>query len=166
MHHAVLVRSAAVLLAMAFPATACDDDSKDGGVFTPSPSASRPAAETPDPGGQDGIAGAQAALQAFLRGQAAGDAGVCRYVAPGGAFVKGPALRGNCPEGVKSTPHLLRPQEQQAMRSVVVHGGRLSGEEAVIPFSALHWTAGSMTASTLQPRFVLRRSEGTWQIVK
>ncbi|TDD73320.1 hypothetical protein [Actinomadura rubrisoli] len=171
MAHRTLVRSGCVLIAVAALAAACGGD--DGGdsdakkVYTvPSSATPKPAADAPDPGARDGIEGARAALQAFLRGQARGDAAVCRYVADGSAFLKGPALKGNCPLGVKNTVHVVRPLERQALRTVVVTGGRLSGEDAVIPFSALHWTSGTMTVSTLQPRFTLRRAEGTWQIVR
>jgi hypothetical protein len=156
-------------LAMAFLASGCGGNDKDGGgeVFRPpSPSSSPTAQEDSDPGAREGIEGARAALQAFLRGQAAGDQSVCRYVAKDGGFVRGPALRGDCPSGVRDTPHLVRPQERQALRTLTVKGGRLAGEEAVIPFSALHWTSGAMTERTLQGEFTLRRNEETWQIVK
>ncbi|WP_141577582.1 hypothetical protein [Actinomadura sp. WMMA1423] len=132
---------------------------------SPSPSPSE-TAQNSDPGAPEGIEGARAALQAFLRGQADGNPAVCRYVAQGGAFVRGPALRGDCPAGVRNTPHWLRPRERQALRTVSVRGGRLAGGKAVIPFSALHWTSGTMSESTLQSEFTLRRHEGLWQIVK
>ncbi|WP_067461550.1 hypothetical protein [Actinomadura macra] len=167
MAHASLVRSGCAALSISLLAAACGGgDSEGGKVYTP-PAEATPklTAAAPDPGARNGIGGARAALQAFLRGQAAGDTAVCRYVAAGEDFVQGPALKGNCPRGVQNTPHVLRPQERQALRTVVVTGGRLRGEDAVIPFAALHWTAGSMTVSTLQERFVLRRAEETWQIV-
>jgi hypothetical protein len=49
---------------------------------------------------------------------------------------------------------------------VTVKGGRLSGAEAVIPFSALHYTSGALTERTLQDEFTLRRDGEIWQIVK
>ncbi|MEV4007828.1 hypothetical protein [Actinomadura sp. NPDC049753] len=160
---------AVTALATTFLTSGCGGDDKDGGdeVFRPpSQSPSATAQEDTDPGAQEGIEGARAALQAFLRGQASGDQAVCRYVAEDGAFVRGPALRGDCPAGVRNTPHLVRPQERQALRTLTVKGGRLSGEEAVIPFSALHWTSGSMTERTLQGEFTLRHNGEIWQIVE
>ncbi|NDU77432.1 hypothetical protein GWI34_33155 [Actinomadura sp. DSM 109109] len=160
---------AVTALAMAFLATGCGGDDKDGDdkVYRPpSPSPSATAQQDTDPGAKKGIEGARAALQAFLRGQAAGDPAVCRYVARDGDFVRGPGLRGDCPTGVRDTPHLVRPQERQALRTVTVKGGSLSGEEAVIPFSALHWESGAMTVRTLQDEFVLRRDGELWKIVK
>ncbi|MFD0541408.1 hypothetical protein ACFQY7_53950 [Actinomadura luteofluorescens] len=65
---------AVTALAMAFLASACGGDDKDGGdeVFRPpSPSPTSSAQQDTDPGAQEGIEGARAALQAFLRGQAA-----------------------------------------------------------------------------------------------
>ncbi|MFC4050909.1 hypothetical protein ACFOY4_14555 [Actinomadura syzygii] len=126
----------------------------------------KPVERSTDPAMQPGIKGARQALQAFLRGQAAGDPAVCRYVAPGEKFVRSDALKGNCERGVRNTPHLVRPAEREALRTVTVKGGRIVGEEAVIPFSALHWTSGSMVASTLQDKFILRRENQLWQIVK
>ncbi|MEU8117484.1 hypothetical protein AB0C21_02090 [Spirillospora sp. NPDC049024] len=139
----------------------------DGGAVSrpPSPSPSETAQES-DPSTREGIEGARAALQAFLRGQAAGDDAVCRYVAQGGDFLRGPALRGDCPAGVRGTPHWLRPREREALRTVIVKGGRLSGGGAVIPFSALRWTSGSMTERTLQGEFTLRHNGEVWQIVE
>jgi hypothetical protein len=160
---------AVTALALAFLTSGCSGDDKDGDgeVFRPpSPSPSQTVQEDTDPGAREGIAGARAALQAFLRGQAAGDQAVCRYVAKDSDFVRGPALRGDCPNGVRNTPHLVRPQERQALRTVTVKGGRLSGEEAVIPFSALHYTSGALTERTLQDEFTLRRDGEIWQIVK
>ncbi|GAA4302722.1 hypothetical protein BJY14_001995 [Actinomadura luteofluorescens] len=160
---------AVTALAMAFLASACGGDDKDGGdeVFRPpSPSPTSSAQQDTDPGAQEGIEGARAALQAFLRGQAAGDPAVCRYVAKDGDFLEGQPLNGDCPAGVRNTPHFLRPQERQALRTLTVKGGRLSGEEAVIPFSALHWTSGSMVERTLQSEFTLRHDGEVWQIVK
>lgn len=133
-----------------------------GEAPTGTPKAERPA----DPGMRAGIEGARAALKAFLRGQAAGDAAVCRYVAPDGEFVRNDALKGNCERGVRNTPHLVRPAEREALRTVTVTGGRIEGEEAVIPFSALKWTSGAMVEKTLQDKFVLRRENQLWQIVK
>ncbi|WP_242885018.1 hypothetical protein [Actinomadura litoris] len=168
MAHPPLVRSACVSLAVALLAAACGGDGSDKAeVYTPPPSPkATPTVATPDPAAREGIEGARAALQTFLRGQAAGDAAVCRYVAPDSPFFKGPPIGGDCTIGVRNIPHLLRPQERQALRTVVVTGGRLKGEEAVIPFSALRWTAGSMEESTLQPRFTLRRDDENWQIYR
>ncbi|WP_242901393.1 hypothetical protein [Actinomadura terrae] len=174
MAHPSLVRSIRVappvtLLVVALLAAACggDDSDKAEKVYTPPPTPkATPTAAAPDPASGEGIEGARAALQAFLRGQAAGDEAVCRYVAPDSPFFKGPPIGGDCAIGVKNMPHVLRPQERQALRTVVVTGGRLKGEEAVIPFSALHWTAGSMTEKTLQARFTLRRDEENWQIFR
>ncbi|MGI5203362.1 hypothetical protein ACQEU6_17520 [Spirillospora sp. CA-108201] len=160
---------AVTALATTFLASGCSGDDKDGGnkVFRPPPSSpSTTAQEDTDPGAREGIEGAKAALQAFLRGQAAGDQGVCRYVAEDGDFLRGPALRGDCAAGVRNTPHLVRPQERQALRTVSVKGGRLAGEEAVIPFSALHWGSGTMTERTLQGEFTLHHNGEIWQIVK
>ncbi|MGI5416146.1 hypothetical protein [Actinomadura luteofluorescens] len=160
---------AVTALAMAFLASGCGGDDKDGGdeVFQqPSSSPTPTAQQDTDPGAQEGIEGARAALQAFLRGQAAGDQSVCRYVAKDGDFLRGPALGGDCPTGVRNTPHFVRPQERQALRTLTVKGGRLSGEEAVIPFSALHYTSGAMTERTLQSEFTLRHDGEVWQIVK
>lgn len=160
---------AVTALATTFLTSGCGGDDKDGGSKTFRPPSSSPSAtvqEDTDPGTREGIEGARAALQAFLRGQAAGDQGVCRYVAKDGDFLRGPALRGDCPAGVRNTPHLLRPQERQALRTVSVKGGRLADEEAVIPFSALHAQSGSMTERTLQDEFTLRHNGEIWQIVK
>ncbi|TYB43321.1 hypothetical protein [Actinomadura chibensis] len=179
---------AGTALALAFLAaalTGCSGDDSGGGSkgaeagasSAASPTASsgeptgaesspKPVERSTDPAMQPGIKGARQALQAFLRGQAAGDPAVCRYVAPGGKFVRGDALKGNCERGVRNTPHLVRPAEREALRTVTVKGGRIVGEEAVIPFNALHWTSGSMVASTLQDKFVLRRENQLWQIVR
>ncbi|QXJ24871.1 hypothetical protein AGRA3207_006280 [Actinomadura graeca] len=175
MAHASLVRSGCASLAISLLAAACGgggDDAEGRKVYTPPASATpggtaspQATATAPDPGAVDGIGGARAALQAFLRGQAAGDAAVCRYVAVNEAFVNGPALKGDCTRGVENTPHVLRPQERQAMRTVVVTGGRLRDGDAVIPFTALHWTSGNMTVNTLQDTFILRRTKLAWQIV-
>ncbi|WP_165495446.1 hypothetical protein [Actinomadura roseirufa] len=156
------------LLTVPFLMAGCggDDHPKAETVFTVPSSPTPSAAVETAPGTQPGIEGARAALRAFLRGQAAGDPAVCRYVAEGGAFVKGPALRGDCPQGVRNTPHLVRPMERQALRTVEVGGGRIVGEEALIPFSSLRWTSGSMTVSTLQAEYTLQRENGNWQIVR
>lgn len=132
---------------------------------TPPPETSDPLEE--DPGSVPDLPGARAALKAFLQGQATGDSSVCRYVAADGDFVKGPALKGNCRKGVKNTPHFLRPRERQALRRIAVGGGKITKpDEAVLPFSGLHWTEGHLTERTLQPEFVLQRNgEGLWQIV-
>ncbi|MEO3828539.1 hypothetical protein [Actinomadura sp. B10D3] len=121
-----------------------------------------------DPGAKEGIEGARAALGAFLKGQAAGDSSVCRYVAEGGDFVTGPALKGDCRKGVRTSPHLFRPRERLALSEVLVTGGRITKSgEAELPFSGLRWSDGHMSESTLQPTFVLRRSdEGVWQIIR
>ncbi|MFI0485291.1 hypothetical protein [Actinomadura sp. 9N215] len=151
--------------------TACGDESPgeasppSASLSPASPASSAPATRAPDPGAQPGIQGARAALQQFLRGQAAGDQAVCRYVAAGGAFVRGPALKGDCPRGVRLTPHLLRPRERRAMRTVTVTGGDLRDGMAVIPFSALNWTRGAMSVETLQSEFALRHNGKIWQIV-
>jgi hypothetical protein len=164
-----------VLLAM-LGAAACgggsdDDDAGAAPAATrsapPSPAETTEPPET-DPGAAPGIRGARAALQAFLRGQAAGDTSVCRYVAKDSEFVNGPALRGDCRKGVKDTPHLLRPRERLALGQVLATGGEINkDDEAVLPFSGLRYTDGHLTESALQPEFVLRRNgDGMWQIVR
>lgn len=175
-----LVRSGGILLAgvSVMAAAGCGGGDDEGGkqqdpVFTlptsPSPSGTGGASEAPDdPGTEPGLKGARAALTAFLKGQSAGDPSVCRYVAADGPFVRGPALEGDCKQGIRNTPHYVKPLERQAMRTVRVTGGRISddGTEVTIPFSALDWRTGHMTVSTLQSTYVLRRTGDTWQIVR
>ncbi|MFB4306274.1 hypothetical protein [Actinomadura sp. GTD37] len=158
-------------------AAACGGAEGDGGG-TPPPAAQRsapPAAPTEpsespqtDPGAAPGLAGARAALEAFLHGQAAGDASVCRYVREDSDFVNSPALKGDCRKGVKATPHFLRPKERLALGQIMATGGKITKPgEAVVPFSGLRWTDGHLTREALQPQFVLRRdAKGMWQIIR
>ncbi len=156
---------------------ACGGSDDDGGASAaPSPKQVSPTAspsETTDPvkedpGAEEGIEGARAALSAFLRGQAAGDSSVCRYVAEDGDFVTGPALKGDCRKGVRTSPHFFRPRERLALGQILATGGRITKSgEAELPFSGLRWTDGHLSEQTLQPAFVLRRSdEGVWQIIR
>src|SRR5690349_16870020 len=93
-------------------ATACDGSGDDKTLPAPSSKQSAPTTKPPettespqeDPGAASGLSGARAALKAFLRGQAAGDSSVCRYVAEDSDFVNSPALKGDCRKGVKTTP--------------------------------------------------------------
>jgi hypothetical protein len=166
-----------LLLVGMLTATACGGGSDDKGGAGPSSRRSAlktaPPAEASDPleldpGSAPGLPGARAALKGFLQGQAEGESAVCRYVAEGGEFVNGPALRGNCTRGVKNTPHFLRPKERQALGQIMVNGGKISKSgDAVLPFSGLSWTEGHLTVRTLQAEFVLRRNtEGLWQIIR
>ncbi|MFG2016531.1 hypothetical protein [Actinomadura geliboluensis] len=175
-HRKAAVRGLLLIATAMLGAAACGGGSDDGEADA-TPAATRPAPPSPaetteppetDPGAEPGIRGARAALQAFLRGQAAGDTSVCRYVAKDSDFLNGPALRGDCRKGVKDTPHLLRPRERLALRRVLATGGKITKrDEAVLPFSGLRWTDGHLTESALQPEFVLRRDgEGMWQIVR
>lgn len=164
------------LLLIGMLVTACggSDDPKASATPSPKHSAQTAApAETADPvqadpGAAEGLEGARAALKAFLRGQAAGDSSVCRYVAEDSDFVNGPALKGDCRKGVRTSPHFFRPKERLALSQVLVTGGKTTeSDEAVLPFSGLRWTDGHLSESTLQPEFVLRRSaEGRWQIIR
>jgi hypothetical protein len=131
----------------------------------PSPTSPAPAPSTSDPSKRAGIKGARLTLQAFLRGSAAADDTVCRYVAPNSAFVR-TAMRGDCHVQVRKMPHLLKPDERRALLSVTVSGGTADMRgDATIAFSGLSWAKGNMTVYTLQPKFRLHRSGGMWRIV-
>ncbi|MFI0450517.1 hypothetical protein [Actinomadura sp. 6N118] len=153
-----------------FASAACGaaDETGDAKVFTvpSSKTSTSPAAVKPMPGTERTLAGARAALQAFLRGQGAGDMAVCRYVVAGSSFEKGDALRGDCRNGVRYGPHWLKPQERDALRTISVSGGKLAGNEATIPFSGLKWEMGDLSVASIQSKFVLRWQNGIWQIVR
>ncbi|MFG1999351.1 hypothetical protein ACGFNU_09425 [Spirillospora sp. NPDC048911] len=171
MAHRSAVQLGGLLLAGLFASAACGgtDGAGDGKVFT-APSSRPPATSAadakPTPGAERSLAGARAALQTFLRGQAAGDMSVCRYIGAGSEFLKGPALRGDCRKGVKFSPHFLRPFEREALATVTVSGGKLSGDQATIPFAGLKWEQGNLTVSSIQSKFVLRWQNDLWQIVR
>ncbi|GAA4498024.1 hypothetical protein GCM10023191_042480 [Actinoallomurus oryzae] len=132
---------------------------------SPTPSTPTPAPSASDPSGQAGIKGARLTLQAFLRGSAAADAAACRYVAENSVFAR-KAMHGDCRAEMRKMPHLLKPDERRALRSVTVSGGGLNEHgDATIPFSGLSWTKGNMTVYTLQPKFRLHRSGGMWKVV-
>jgi len=165
--------SGVIIIGLAL-ATGCGDSKGDktdtGKVFTlpSSPTAAPSPTASDHPGSLRGIEGARSALQAFLRAQAEGDQTGCRYVAPGGAFEKGPALLGDCVAGMRRSVHFLRPREREAMETIVVSGGRIANGEAVMPFDGLRYTRGNLTVASLQDRFVLRWNEkkDVWQIVR
>jgi hypothetical protein len=136
---------------------------------TPSPTSAEPEpTPTPsksDPSERGGITGARLTLQAFLRGNAAADTAVCRYVGEDSKFAR-TAMRGDCNVQVRKMPHMLKPDERRALRSVTVSGGTVDKHgDATIPFSGLSWTKGNMTVYTLQSKFRLHRSGGMWKIV-
>ncbi|KAB2341905.1 hypothetical protein [Actinomadura rudentiformis] len=164
------VQLGALLFAGVFASAACGaaDGTGDDKVFTaPSSKApTSPAPAKPTPGTERTLAGARAALQAFLRGQGAGEMSVCRYVVPGSSFEKGGALRGNCLDGIRYSPHTLKPLEREALRSISVSGGKLVGNEATIPFSGLKWEVGDLVVSSVQSKFVLRWQDGIWKIIR
>ncbi|MFP3967849.1 hypothetical protein SMC26_36510 [Actinomadura fulvescens] len=158
------------MFAGVFAMAACGGDdggTRDGArnIFT-APSSSVTTKARPTVGTERTLAGARDALQAFLHGQAAGDISVCRYVAPGSDFVKGPALRGDCVKGVRSSPHSLRPQERDALATISISGGRLNGDKAIVPFSSLKWRLGHLVIASVQSRYVLRWQNGIWQIIR
>ena len=163
---------AGLLLTGVLTTAACGRDSRDAADSTPAPdtrgtTAVSPSQGLPADGSEDtGLREARQALRAFMRRSTVGDVSACGHVAPGGDFER-QVLEGDCRQGVTKMPHNIKPDERRALVTVEVSGGSIgAGGEVSIPFSGLSWSDGDMTVHTVQPVFVLRRTDGQWKIIR